>query len=95
MASLMAQGENWDIRALIYPITWPWIIGFLIVFVLSGVLVYFKLRRPQDKSVGGGKAREKSYAILRVGTNEPFAAYHNREKGADAGVSCAEVGLRR
>lgn len=56
MASLMAPGGNWDIRALIHPITWPWIVGFVIVFVLSGVLVYFKLRRPPDESVAARKS---------------------------------------
>ena len=55
MASLMAQGGNWDIRGLIHGPYWPWMIGFVGVFVLSAVVVYFKLRRPRDKSAAGGR----------------------------------------
>ena len=56
MASLMAQRGNWDTRGLFHMLTWPWIVGFVVVFVLSGVLVYFKLRRPPDKSAASGKS---------------------------------------
>jgi hypothetical protein len=56
MSTILAQGGNWDIRGLIHSIYWPWIVGFVIVFVLSGVLVYFKLRRPRDKSAVGGRS---------------------------------------
>ena len=63
MASPMAQGGNWDIRGLVYDY-WPWIVGFVIVFVSSAVLVYFKLRRPPDKSAAGGSD----------GTNRPTTA---------------------
>jgi hypothetical protein len=51
----MAQGGNWDIRGLIHSY-WPWMIGFVIVYVLSGVLVYFRLRRPRDKRGATGKS---------------------------------------
>jgi len=56
MASLFIQGGNWDIRGLVHGPYWPWIIGFVIVYVLSGVLVYFKLRRPRDKSTSNTKS---------------------------------------
>jgi hypothetical protein len=55
MTALLAQGGNWDIRGLIHSIYWPWIVGFVIACVLSGVLVYFKLWRPRDKSAAGRK----------------------------------------
>lgn len=55
MALIMVQGGNWDIRSLIPFLTWPWIVVFTIVYVLSGVVVYFKLRRPRDKSAVGRK----------------------------------------
>ncbi|HEV2196583.1 MAG TPA: hypothetical protein VGR55_13445 [Candidatus Acidoferrum sp.] len=56
MASLIAQGGNWDIRGLFHAIAGPWSVGFVIVFVASAVLVYFKLRRPPDKSAASGKS---------------------------------------
>jgi hypothetical protein len=56
MTSLLAQGGNWDIRGLFHTIGWAWIAGFVIVYVLSGVLVYFKLRSPRDKSAAGRKS---------------------------------------
>lgn len=56
MASLIAQGGNWDIRGLFHTIGWLRIVGFVIVYVLSGVLVYFKLRRPRDKSAADRKS---------------------------------------
>jgi len=52
MGSLLIQGGNWDIRGLLHTIGWP---GFVIVFVSSGVLVYFELRKPRDNSAAGGK----------------------------------------
>lgn len=55
MSTLLAQGGNWDIRGIIHSGYWRWIVGFVIVFMSSGVLVYFKLRRPQDKSARGGR----------------------------------------
>jgi hypothetical protein len=55
MSALMAQGGNWDIRGIIHSIYWPWIVGFVIVYVLSGVLIYFKLRRPRNKPADGRK----------------------------------------
>lgn len=55
MVPLFGQGGNWDIRGLIPFLTWPWIVVFAIVYVLSGVVVYFKLRRPRDKSAVGRK----------------------------------------
>lgn len=64
MASPMAQGGNWDIRGIIHSGYWPWIVGFAVVFVSSAVLVYFKLRRPPDKSTAGGSD----------GTNRPTPA---------------------
>ena len=56
MVSLMVQGGNWDIRGLFHFIAWPWVVGFVSAFVLSGVVVYFKLRRPRDKSGAAGKS---------------------------------------
>ena len=56
MAALLAQGGNWDIRGLFHTIGWRWIVGFVIVFASSGVLAYFKLRRPPDKSVATRKS---------------------------------------
>jgi hypothetical protein len=56
MSTILAQGGNWDIRGLIHSIYWPWMVGFVIVFVSSAVLVYFKPRRPRDKSAAGGKS---------------------------------------
>ena len=56
MASLMAQGGTWDIRGLFHDVAWPWVVGFAIVFVSSAVLVYFKLRRPPDKSAAARKS---------------------------------------
>jgi hypothetical protein len=57
MSVLLAQGGgNWDIRGLFHTVAWPWIAGFVIAYVLSGVLVYFKLRRPRDKSAAGRKS---------------------------------------
>jgi hypothetical protein len=55
MSTILAQGGNWDIRGLIHSLYWPWVIGFVTVFVLSAVLVYFKLRRPRDNSAAGTK----------------------------------------
>jgi len=55
MGSLLIQGGNWDIRGLLHTIGWPWMAGFVIVFVSSGVLVYFELRKPRDNSAAGGK----------------------------------------
>ena len=56
MVSLMVQGGNWDIRGLIHGPYWRWIVGFVILYVSSGVLVYFKLRKPRDKSAVGRKS---------------------------------------
>ena len=56
MASLLAQGGSWDIRGLFPFITWPWIVTFMIAYVLSGVLVYFKLRKPRYKSYASRKS---------------------------------------
>ena len=61
---VLAQGGNWDIRSLFHVLTWPWLAGFVIVFASSAVLVYFKLRRPRDKSAAGGSD----------GTNRPTTA---------------------
>ena len=55
MGSLLIQGGNWDLRGLLHTIGWPWMAGFVIVFVSSGVLVFFGLRKPRDNSAAGGK----------------------------------------
>jgi putative exporter of polyketide antibiotics len=52
----MSVGGNWDIRGLVHDRYWTWIVGFVVVYVLSGVLVYFKLRRPRDKSAANRKS---------------------------------------
>jgi len=55
MALLLIQGGDWDIRGLVHGPYWHWMVGFVIVYMLSGVLVYFKLRRPRDKSASRAK----------------------------------------
>jgi hypothetical protein len=60
MLSLLAQGAQWDIRGLFHFITWPWIVAFMIAYVLSGVQVYIKLRKARDKSVASRKVRRKA-----------------------------------
>jgi hypothetical protein len=56
MLALLAQGAQWDIRGLFRFITWPWIVAFTIAYLLSGVLVYSKLRKRRDKSVASRKS---------------------------------------
>ena len=66
MGSLLIQGGNWDIRGLLHTIGWPWMAGFVIVFVSSGVLVFFPLNliEVQGYSASGAGAALVPFILL-------------------------------